>query len=114
MSVGTFIATVETLDIIRDKKDPALHYCAGGVLSGFLAGGAVNLIEPHTVPFRFRPKVALKASVVFGLAGLGMGLALEYLERRGDSGYCPSNSSSGDGKSLDRKLYDMLFPPKEK
>lgn len=121
MTLGTIAGTVEALDIMRGKKDPPLHYFAGGVLGGFLAGGSVQLVQNHnpSVPFRFRPGVAVKSSVFFGLAGLGMGLVYNYLEPRFDLSsktQAKSGSNSvnpGSEKRLDRKIYDALFPSEE-
>lgn len=114
MTVGVIACTIEAMDIVRGKKDPPLHYFTGGIIGGFLAGGMVSLVDKHCshTPFRFRPVFAVKSSVVFGLAGLGMGLAANFMEKRTYM-YEKNRSKTGGAGTSGNPIYDMLFPPKE-
>ena len=77
--MGSFGGIIESLDYIRQQRDPILHYSIGGSISGLLGGCFSNLLTTTTVPRRFRIFIAIKSALVFGLFGGISGGVQEFL-----------------------------------
>jgi hypothetical protein len=103
--MGAFTATLQTMQYLQEKKDPALQMPVSGAVAGFLAGGFSSLLDRHHGPVTFQGSMAVKGMAVcgtiFGVLGYGMAKFIDHSQYHGVP-------------SFETKVRKFLFPPPDR